>query len=185
VGNPNLKPYTGQQYDLGVEWYLSKINYLSATLWRKDITGFPQKIATTQNFFGQDYVMTTYVNSPAPVHITGFEAGSQYGFSFLPGKLKNLGMMANYTYAKDSGYSVTGYFSGAKLGFPACHATASTARCIMRTASCRRASRTTGARATTSGRIATISTPLARLSASGTDRSATSSTITSACSWKA
>ncbi|WP_343610780.1 TonB-dependent receptor [Novosphingobium sp.] len=118
VGNPNLKPYTGQQYDLGAEWYLSKINYLSATLWRKDITGFPQKIATTQNFFGQDYVMTTYVNSPAPVHITGFEAGSQFGFSFLPGKLKNLGMLANYTYAKDSGYSVTGYFSGAKLGFP-------------------------------------------------------------------
>jgi iron complex outermembrane receptor protein len=43
VGNPNLKPYTGQQYDLGVEWYLSKLNYLSATLWRKDITGFPRR----------------------------------------------------------------------------------------------------------------------------------------------
>lgn len=118
IGNPNLKPYTGQQYDLGFEWYLSKLNYFSATLWRKDISGFPQKIATTQSFFGQDYVMSTYVNSPAPVHITGFETGLQYAFSFLPGKLRNLGMTANYTYAKDSGYTTLGYYSGAKLGFP-------------------------------------------------------------------
>jgi iron complex outermembrane receptor protein len=40
-GNPNLKPYTAQQYDLGVEWYISRVNYLSATFWRKDIQGFP------------------------------------------------------------------------------------------------------------------------------------------------
>lgn len=118
IGNPNLKPYTGQQYDLGVEWYLSKLNYVSATFWRKDITGFPMKIASTQTFNGQDYVMSTYVNSPAPVHINGFEFGSQYAFSFLPGPLHNMGMLANYTYAQDSGYSATGYYSGLKLGFP-------------------------------------------------------------------
>jgi iron complex outermembrane receptor protein len=40
-GNPNLKPYTAQQYDLGLEWYISRVNYLSATFWRKDIQGFP------------------------------------------------------------------------------------------------------------------------------------------------
>jgi iron complex outermembrane receptor protein len=40
AGNPNLKPYTAQQYDLGLEWYISRVNYLSATFWRKDIQGF-------------------------------------------------------------------------------------------------------------------------------------------------
>ncbi|RVU04497.1 TonB-dependent receptor [Novosphingobium umbonatum] len=117
-GNPDLRPYTAQQYDLGLEWYVSKLNYLSATLWRKDINGFPYRLATSEDFNGQTYVITTYKNSPAPVQINGLELGSQFAFSFLPGPLKHTGASANYTYAKDSGFSTVGYYSGVALGFP-------------------------------------------------------------------
>jgi iron complex outermembrane receptor protein len=117
-GNPNLSPYTAQQYDIGAEWYLSRVNYLSATLWRKDIQGFPLKQGATENYNGQDYTVSSYINNPAPIQINGFEAGLVYGFDFLPGPLKNMGMQANYTYAKDSGFTTAGYYSNVNLGFP-------------------------------------------------------------------
>jgi len=117
-GNPKLSPYTAQQYDLGLEWYISRVNYLSATFWRKDIQGFPYKVATTENYNGTDFTISTYYNSAAPVQINGFEAGLVYGFDFLPGLFKNMGLQANYTYAKDRGFTTTGYYSGQALGFP-------------------------------------------------------------------
>jgi len=117
-GNPNLSPYTAQQYDFGVEWYLSKVNYVSATFWRKDIQGFPLKQGATENYNGTDYTVSSYINNPAPIQINGFEAGLVYGFDFLPGPLKNTGLQANYTYAKDKGTTTLGYYSNANLGFP-------------------------------------------------------------------
>jgi iron complex outermembrane receptor protein len=117
-GNPNLSPYTAQQYDFGVEWYLSRLNYVSATVWRKDIKGFPMKQATTENYNGFDYTVSTYYNNPSPIQINGLEVGGQYAFTFLPGPLKNTGLTANYTYAKDKGTTNYGYYSGANLGFP-------------------------------------------------------------------
>jgi hypothetical protein len=39
-----------------------------------------------------------------------------------------MGLQANYTYAKDKGFSTLGYYSGQALGFPACRGTAITAR---------------------------------------------------------
>jgi len=101
-----------------VEWYLSKVNYVSATFWRKDIQGFPLKQGATENYNGTDYTVSSYINNPAAIQINGFEAGLVYGFDFLPGPLKNTGLQANYTYAKDKGTTTLGYYSGVNLGFP-------------------------------------------------------------------
>jgi len=39
-GNPNLDPYTSDNFDLGLEWYFDDEGYASATYFRKRIQGF-------------------------------------------------------------------------------------------------------------------------------------------------
>src|SRR5690606_31466762 len=39
-GNPYLKPYTSDNFDLGVEWYFNDEGYASANYFRKRIEGF-------------------------------------------------------------------------------------------------------------------------------------------------
>ncbi|MBB6250799.1 TonB-dependent receptor [Nitrospirillum iridis] len=40
AGNPNLKPYTSNNIDIGGEWYTGGLGYVGAALFRKDIDGF-------------------------------------------------------------------------------------------------------------------------------------------------
>jgi iron complex outermembrane receptor protein len=103
-----------------VEWYLSKVNYISATAWRKDIKGFlikrqPRKPTPISPL---PFTVSTYYNNPSPIQINGAEIGVQYGLDFLPKPFKNMGVQANYTYAKDKGFTTAGYYSGLNSGFP-------------------------------------------------------------------
>jgi iron complex outermembrane receptor protein len=84
-GNPNLSPYTAQQYDFGVEWYLSKVNYISATL-AQGHQGLPDQAATQETYADHAAALTvsTYYNNPSPIQINGAEIGVQYGLDFLP-----------------------------------------------------------------------------------------------------
>lgn len=44
MGNPYLKPFRSDNYDLSVEWYFAKGGVLSAAYFRKDIGSFPQQL---------------------------------------------------------------------------------------------------------------------------------------------
>ncbi|PZU07559.1 TonB-dependent receptor [Sphingomonas sp.] len=117
-GNPNLQPYRAKQYDIGLEWYISKVNFLSATFFRKDISSFVDRTTQPEVIDGQTYTISLPVNGSSKVQINGVELGSQFAFDFLPSVLKNTGITANYTYSKDKGYNQKDYFTGDSLSFP-------------------------------------------------------------------
>lgn len=117
-GNPALKPYRAWQYDLGLEYYLNRTDYVSITGFQKDIKSFIDTRTQAEEINGVTYTISLPVNGTQRVKIQGIETGGQFTFSFLPGILHNLGATANYTYMKDSGYEGKDYFTGTTLPFP-------------------------------------------------------------------
>jgi iron complex outermembrane recepter protein len=117
-GNPNLLPFVATDYDAGLEWYSSGINYLSMDLFEKDISRFIQNTTQPAVIDGVTYSLTYPVNGNQPVKIRGIEAGLQYGFEWLPGPLSGFGVLANATYQTDHGYNQRSLIDGAALHFP-------------------------------------------------------------------
>jgi len=119
-GNPDLLPFLATNYDLGLEWYFSDTNFASLAVFRKDISRFIQ-LQTTGEVNPNDgltYQITQPVNGNDEVTIDGIEGGVQYNFDKLPGFWKGFGVLANYTYQKDKGYTQTNIFDGSPLTFP-------------------------------------------------------------------
>ena len=64
------------------------------------------------------YTITVPTNGTQKVTINGVEAGAQIAFDFIDVPvLKQMGVVANYTYSKDSGYEGKDYFTGDSLPF--------------------------------------------------------------------
>jgi iron complex outermembrane recepter protein len=121
-GNPGLEPYRARQYDLGIEYYPTRTSYLSATYFRKEIGSFVQNgnedYEETIDGVTRRYNISVPVNGTSKVTINGAEVGGQMTLDFLPGFLRNFGVIANYTYSKDSGYADRDVFTGGALSFP-------------------------------------------------------------------
>jgi TonB-dependent receptor len=113
-GNPSLLPFLATNFDLGVEWYFDDASYASLAVFRKDISRFilNQTTAEVNPNDGQTYQITMPVNGNDEVTIDGVEAGIQYNFS------SGFGVLANYTYQKDKGYTQTNAIDGSPLTFP-------------------------------------------------------------------
>jgi len=117
-GNPGLQPYRAKQYDLGAEYYISRVNFVSATFFRKDISSFVDRTSAPEEVNGVIYNVISPVNGTAKVQIDGLETGAQLAFDFLPGFFSRFGVNANYTYSKDKGYNQRDYFTAEALSFP-------------------------------------------------------------------
>lgn len=122
-GNPELKPYEADQYDLGLEWYFSQDGFLSATVFRKEISEFVVNTSVTEE--AEDgtgtlrrYTVAVPVNGGDPVTINGIEAGAQYAFDFLPQPFNGFGALANVTYQKDKGFKGENIITREVLPFP-------------------------------------------------------------------
>lgn len=111
-GNPDLQPFTADNYDIGFEWYFAPESLIAASLFYKDIDGLidVQTRTETRTFPRQaDGVLVTApilftrpVNG-ASAEITGVEATAQARFTFLPeGWMQNFGGIFNYTYTDSS-----------------------------------------------------------------------------------
>ena len=123
VGNPKLKPFRADNYDLSFEWYFAEGALFSAAIFNKDIKGFPQTIASaaplssflTADVIAQLRASQTNANALAYIdadnsfdvrqfrdapggYIRGIELNYQQNFTFLPGFLANFGLQANYTH---------------------------------------------------------------------------------------
>ncbi len=116
-GNPNLKPYEASQYDIGLEYYLNRTDFFSATYFRKEISSFIQNTTVNEVVDGVTYGVIIPSNGTEKVTINGLEAGVQYGLGFLPAPFNNMGVIANYTFSDDSGYQGMDKFTGEKLSF--------------------------------------------------------------------
>jgi TonB-dependent receptor len=118
-GNPALEPFRARQYDAGLEYYINKTSFASLTYFRKEISSFIQN--TTEDYTDANnvtYTITVPTNGSQKVTINGIEAGAQVAFDFLKVPvLKQMGVIANFTYSKDSGYEGTDRFTGDSLPF--------------------------------------------------------------------
>jgi TonB-dependent receptor len=118
LGNPDLKPFEATSYDAGLEWYLNKDSFLSATYFRKEISSFVTTAVTQETIDGASYTVTQPINGNDAVTINGLELGGQYAFSFLPAPFDGLGVLANFSYQKDEGYKGVNLITGEILPFP-------------------------------------------------------------------
>jgi TonB-dependent receptor len=114
TGNPNLDPYTSDEFDLAAEWYFGSVGMLTAGVFHKNIddlvasqtitsgvpyasTGLAEGLypGVTGSTNVTSYTRSVNLNS---AKLTGFELSAQSDFFFLPGPFKNLGMVANVTF---------------------------------------------------------------------------------------
>lgn len=113
-GNPLLQPFRAKTFDTSIEWYHGKQAFVGVGLFQKNISTYIQTLRTNvpfsetglpmsllpANFNGSEvFQVTTPVNTPGG-KLTGFEINIQQPFTFLPGMLRNFGVLLNYTQVK-------------------------------------------------------------------------------------
>jgi iron complex outermembrane receptor protein len=131
-GNPQLDPYRASAYDIAAEWYFAPQSILSLALFKKDVESFPVSSSITNATFASTglpasvlaasspaalnpaqqlqpiWTITTTVNGTG-ASLKGAELSLQMPLRFLPGFLKNLGIIANATFVDSSAvYSTQG-----------------------------------------------------------------------------
>jgi TonB-dependent receptor len=113
-GNPNLEPIKADAFDTSLEWYFADESLVSVGLFYKDVKTYIATLRTTQPFntLGipdavlagtgvlptDDFIFSRPVNSDGGP-LKGFEVNLQMPLTFLPGFLKDFGLLANYTHA--------------------------------------------------------------------------------------
>ncbi|HUD90445.1 TonB-dependent receptor [Sphingobium sp.] len=118
-GNADLKPIRSDNYDLSLEWYIDRSSSITATIFRRDVTGFIQSVTSNFNidYLGADngvYQITRPENSGSG-RLQGIEGGFTFFPRGAPGWLEGIGISANGTYihGKNKALSplpgVTGY----------------------------------------------------------------------------
>ncbi|MBI5766269.1 MAG: TonB-dependent receptor [Verrucomicrobia bacterium] len=110
AGNPNLRPYTSDNFDVSIARYFSGIGQLSAGVFLKQISDYFRSFQTTvadgpDNGFNGEYAGWTVTQNRniGSARIRGIELNYQQQFTFLPGELRGLGTYANFTYLDTKG----------------------------------------------------------------------------------
>ncbi len=125
AGNPDLDPFRAKSYDLAFEYYFAPDALFSVALFYKDVDTFVQTVRTTGAFTGNslglpdsvaiaacgsqypatcnpsltDWQFSLPQNTPGGP-VKGYEISLQYPLTFLPGILRNTGVIANYTHVE-------------------------------------------------------------------------------------
>ncbi|WP_158970451.1 TonB-dependent receptor [Paraglaciecola sp. L3A3] len=115
AGNPQLKPYKVNQFDLSLEYYQENGNAYSVAYFYKDITDFISTFSSQQDFIGNvdaDVLArisgnalpetSTSKENRSGGSVSGLELSVLHYFDYLPSFLSGFGVQANYTYADSS-----------------------------------------------------------------------------------
>lgn len=149
LGNPYLKPYLSNDYDLGVEWYFAKGGLLSAAVFYKDIISSLTTAVVTQPVPQQywaaiyadpryspsyqadpakvPYTFSTVVNTPDGNRVKGIELTANIPFTIVSEGLSAFGIASNYTYVdgrdltglSPNSWNVTAYYDTGTRGIRA------------------------------------------------------------------
>lgn len=118
AGNPDLKPYRADQYDLNAAWYPNADTMVSLGYYYKDLKSF---ILPTQTRSGVDlfkdgvlYTVRQPINGFG-ARLDGIEASAQTVLSFLPAPFDGFGVSGNITYARALETALTNQATGAEL----------------------------------------------------------------------
>ncbi|MFZ2988963.1 TonB-dependent receptor [Ideonella sp.] len=110
-GNPALKPFRADTFDLSAEWYHGKNAFVGLGLFQKNLKTYIQTVRTNvpynqtglplnllpEGMTGEEvFAVTAPVNSDGG-RLKGFEINVQQPFSFLPDWGRNFGALLNYT----------------------------------------------------------------------------------------
>ncbi|RSV32091.1 TonB-dependent receptor [Sphingomonas sp. ABOLE] len=127
-GNPQLDPFRATSYDIAAEWYFAPQSIFSVALFKKNVESFPVSVTTSGSYAstglplsiippsspaasnpeGQIWQISTITNGTG-ASLKGMEVSFQTAFRFLPGFLKNFGMIANATFIdSDAAYTQSG-----------------------------------------------------------------------------
>ncbi|WP_414661815.1 TonB-dependent receptor [Horticoccus sp. 23ND18S-11] len=109
IGNPDLKPYNTDNFEVSAEKYFEPVGLISVGVFLKEIADYSRSITTAVGPEGIDgsgtyagYSLTTTRNVGS-ARVRGIELSYQQQFSFLPGAFKGLGAFANFTYLQAEG----------------------------------------------------------------------------------
>lgn len=109
IGNPDLKPYHSDNYEISVEKYFEPVGTITLGVFRKDLTDYFATFQSTIPSTGIDgngqyagYTLSQLANTGF-AKIRGIESSYSQQFSFLPGIWKGLGAYANFTYIESEG----------------------------------------------------------------------------------
>lgn len=109
AGNPNLKPFYADQYELGAEWYFDEGAILSASFFSKDLDTFVFNRTADEVIDGETISVTRPYNAPNGADIQGFEVQWQQELGM------GFGVVTNYTFTDAETPSIDG---GQKLKLP-------------------------------------------------------------------
>ena len=125
AANPDLRPQTTRNFDLGAEYYFEPAGYVSAGVFEKRIKDFIYGDqggvvpAGADNGFDGDYVGYQLISNynGGSGRVRGFELAYMQRFTRLAGLWKGLGLMANYTRIESRGNyaSSSGTQTGAQI----------------------------------------------------------------------
>ncbi|WP_170233886.1 TonB-dependent receptor [Novosphingobium sediminis] len=117
-GNPNLRPYTANNFDVSLEWYPTSTTTLSVAGYYKSIDNFIVQTRSAENFTianasglpiggGITGPTTATFNVRRPrnsenVSVRGVELNVTHTFDYLPAPLDGLGLSANATFVDSS-----------------------------------------------------------------------------------
>lgn len=124
VGNPDLDPFRANSVDLALEWYPSRTGFFAIGPFFKRIESFILTETVEQTYAESGYPISFlgdqrvarpedifFFNRPVNgrgATLKGIEVVAQQGFDFLPGPLRNLGAVVNYTFtSSDTNYALT------------------------------------------------------------------------------
>ena len=112
-GNPELDPIEADAFDLSAEWYFAPESLVSVGVFYKDVKtyvqtlrdyvqfntlGIPDVVATSQGVSPTDFFYYSRPINSDGGPLVGIEFNVQMPFTFMPGFLKDFGLLANYTH---------------------------------------------------------------------------------------
>jgi len=100
-GNANLKPYTSNNLDSGLEWYLDSLSYIAVDGFYKRVSNFNTTILTQTTVLGFPFDSIQPVNLNTAT-IKGEEFTFNYQFTRLPEPFDGLGTSVNYTHVSSN-----------------------------------------------------------------------------------
>ncbi|PHR92199.1 MAG: TonB-dependent receptor [Robiginitomaculum sp.] len=102
TGNRLIRPVESWNFDVSAEWYFAEVGSLTASAFRKEMSGLINTGPTLRDITSDSGVtVLTEVVGPANTQdgsLYGFEFAYQQSYDFLPGLLSGLGIQATYTY---------------------------------------------------------------------------------------
>ncbi|MBY8829668.1 TonB-dependent receptor [Hephaestia sp. CMS5P-6] len=103
AGNPDLKPYRADQWEVNLAWYPNRDTMVSIGYYKKYESSFIVPNVTRDNVDlfhdGNTFTVRQSVNGHG-AKLDGIEISGQTVFSFLPRPFDGFGVQANFTYAR-------------------------------------------------------------------------------------